>query len=132
MKLAKKILPAVTLLALSASQAFAVNHLGDGTISVTRPSQVKFENLGSLVGGAVGLIIIFALIIAFFFLIIGGIKWITSGGDKAQVEAARNQITNALIGLAIVAGAWAIMKLIGFFFGLDPFNLDIPTVDEGL
>lgn len=99
-------------------------------INVRRPSQVTFENLGSLVGGAVGLIIIIALIITFFFLIVGGIKWITSGGDKAQVEEARNQITNALIGLAVVIGAWAIMKMIGFFFGIDPFNLTIPTVTE--
>ncbi|MBI2010511.1 MAG: hypothetical protein HYS86_05070 [Candidatus Chisholmbacteria bacterium] len=99
-------------------------------IAITKPSQVTFENLGSLIGGAVGLIIVVSLIITFFFLIIGGIKWITSGGDKAQVESARNQITNALIGLAIVAGAWAIMRLIGFFFGIDPFSLDIPTVSE--
>lgn len=109
---------------LAASPVFAQN------ISVRKPSQVTFENLGSLVGGAVGLIIIVALIITFFFLIIGGIKWITSGGDKGQVEEARNQITNALIGLAIVVGAWAIMKMIGFFFGIDPFNLTIPTVAE--
>jgi len=101
-----------------------------GTLTITQPSQVTFTNLGSLVGGAVGLVIIFALIIAFFFLIIGGIKWITSGGDKAQVEEARNQITNALIGLAIVAAAWAIMKLIGFFFGIDPFSLDVPTIAD--
>lgn len=100
------------------------------TINVPKPRTVTFENLGSLIGGAVGLIIIIALIITFFFLIVGGIKWITSGGDKAQVEEARNQITNAIIGLAIVIAAWAIMKLIGFFFGIDPFALDIPTVKE--
>lgn len=100
------------------------------TITIPRPQQVTFENLGSLVGGAVGLAIIIALIIAFFFLIFGGIKWITSGGDKAQVETARNQITNALIGVAIVAAAWAIMKLIGFFFGIDPFSLNIPSVAD--
>ena len=99
-------------------------------ISITKPSQVTFENLGSLLGGAIGLIIIVALIITFFFLIVGGIKWMTSGGDKAKVEEARNQITNAIIGLAIVAGAWATMRLIGFFFGIDPFSLDIPTVSE--
>jgi len=124
MKLIKKIIAPLTLFALSASKVFAQ------TISIQKPSQVTFENIGSLVGGAVGVIIVLALIITFFILIIGGIKWITSGGDKAQVEEARNQITNALIGLAIVAAAWAIMKLVGFFFGIDPFSLDIPTVSE--
>ena len=126
--LIQKLSLTATALALSASRVLAAE---DGaTITITKPSQVTFENLGSLVGGAVGLGIIIALIIAFFFLIIGGIKWITSGGDKAQVEEARNQITNALIGVAIVAASWAIMRLIGFFFGIDPFALDIPTVAE--
>ena len=110
-----------------ASPAFAAT---GGSISVPKPSTVTFENIGSLIGGAVGVIIILALILTFFYLIIGGISWITSGGDKGQVEAARNRITNALIGLAIVAGAWALMKLVGFFFGIDPFALDIPTVKE--
>lgn len=46
------------------------------------------------------------------FLIIGGIKWITAGGDKEQAEAAKTQITNAVIGLIIIAGAYAIVYLI--------------------
>ncbi len=127
MKLFKSLPPTLILLVLSATQVFAA---ADSTINVTRPSQVTFENLGSLIGGLVGLIIIVALLATFLFLILGGITWITSGGDKSQVETARDRITNALIGLAIVAASWAIMKLIGFFFGIDPFALNIPTVKE--
>ena len=99
-------------------------------ITVRKPSQVTFTNLGSLVGGAVGAAIVIALILAFLYLIMGGIQWITSGGDKAKTEEARNRITTALVGLAIVAAAWAIMRLVGFFFGIDPFALNIPTVAE--
>lgn len=99
-------------------------------IIVRKPSQVTFTNLGSLVGGAVGAAIVIALILAFLYLIMGGIQWITSGGDKAKTEEARNRITTALVGLAIVAAAWAIMRLVGFFFGIDPFALNIPTVAE--
>lgn len=99
-------------------------------ITIKRPPQVKFENLGSLVGGAVGAAIVIALILAFIWLILGGIQWITSGGDKAKTEEARNRITSALVGLAIVAAAWAIMRLVGSFFGIDPFALNIPTVAE--
>jgi hypothetical protein len=52
-------------------------------------------------------------------LIIGGVRWITSGGDKAATEAARGQITAALVGLVIVFAAWAILQLIELFFGVD-------------
>jgi hypothetical protein len=33
----------------------------------------------------------------------------------------------ALVGLAIVAAAWALMKVIGYFFGVDVFQFTIPT-----
>ena len=52
-----------------------------------------------LIGWAVNIVLIVAGIIFFFMLIIGGIRWILSGGDKANTESARNQITAALIGL---------------------------------
>jgi len=48
----------------------------------------------------------------------GGLRWVMSGGDQKNVEAARNQITNALIGLAIVFATFAIMKLIETIFGI--------------
>ena len=97
-------------------------------IKVNQPPQVTFTNLGSLIGAGVGLAVIVALVLAFLWLILGGIQWITSGGDKAKTEEARNRITAALVGLAIVAAAWAVMRLIGVFFGIDPFNLNIPSV----
>jgi len=61
-------------------------------------------------------------------LVIGGIKWIASGGDKGQTEAARNQITAALVGLVIVFAAWAILALIRTFFGVDIFSLTLPQL----
>jgi hypothetical protein len=58
----------------------------------------------------------------------GGIKWITSDGDEKSVEGARSQITNALIGLAIVFAAWAILRLIGILFGVNlTQSFTIPT-----
>ena len=55
-------------------------------------------------------------------LVIGGVRWITSGGDKAQTESARNQITAAIIGLIVVFAAWAVANLIELFFGVDLFG----------
>jgi len=84
--------------------------------------------IGGLIAALIKLIMIVAAVIFFFILVIGGIRWIASGGDKAQTEAARNQITAALIGLIIVFAAWAIAQLIGVFFGVNIFNFTIPTV----
>lgn len=84
----------------------------------------------SIVSGLIRMTLVIAAIVFFFILVIGGIKWIASGGDKAQTEGARNQITAALVGLVIVFAAWAILALIKTFFGVDIFSLTIPTVGQ--
>lgn len=92
---------------------------GDPSILIKRPSdQIKIENLGSLISALVGALLIVAALLAFFYLILGGIQWITSGGDKAGMEAARNKITHAVVGLVIVGAAWAIMILVQNFLGV--------------
>jgi len=63
-------------------------------------------------------------------LIIGGIRWILSGGDKANTESARNQITAALIGLIIVFAAWALATLLGTVLNIDILQFNIPTVNS--
>lgn len=83
---------------------------------------------GGIISGAISLVIILVALVFFFILIIGGLKWITSGGDEKKVGLARAQITNALIGLVIVFAAWAIMSLIGVVFGIKILgDLTIPT-----
>lgn len=86
------------------------------------------ENLGQVIGFVVTIAFILAILIALFFLIYGGIKWITSGGDKGGVEAARNQIIAAVIGLIIVFLSFFILNLVLSFFGLSLFDLTIPTL----
>ncbi|MEK7168617.1 MAG: hypothetical protein AAB778_01265 [Patescibacteria group bacterium] len=83
--------------------------------------------VAGMVSGFIRLILVIAGLAFFFILVIGGIKWILSGGDKAHTEGARNQITAALVGLVIVFSAWAIIQLINTFFGVNILQLDLPT-----
>jgi hypothetical protein len=88
-------------------------------LAIPRPPGYQIEDLGLLISRAIGVALLLAGILVFVYLVWGGIQWITSGGDKGKTEEARSRITSALIGLAIVAAAWAIMQLIAFFFGID-------------
>jgi len=59
-------------------------------------------------------------ILAFVILLfIGGIQYITSGGDKAKLEGGRNRVTNAITGLIILLLLWFILKLFNLLFGID-------------
>ena len=86
-------------------------------------------SLGSVLGFIVTIAFILAVLVALLFLIWGGIKWITSGGDKGGVEAARSQIIAAIIGLIIVFLAFFILNLVLGLFGLDLFHLKLPTLN---
>lgn len=96
--------------------------LGSGGSAAGAPA------LGAFIGSIIGLLIIAGFVIAFFYLLIGGFDWITSGGDKAKLESARDKITNAIIGLIVVAASWAVMTLVGDFVGITFPDLPIPTV----
>lgn len=100
------------------------------SLNVPQPEQARITDIGLLISSAINIVIIVAGILVFAFLVWGGIQWMTSGGDKTKTEEARNRITAALVGLAIVAASWALTKLISYFFGVgDVFegNVDIPT-----
>ena len=105
------------------------------TIELT-PGTSDFKPLTSItvsgiVSGAISLALLAVALVFFFILILGGLKWVMSGGDQKNVEAAKGQITNALIGLAIVFATFAIMKLIETIFGISLLNgITIPTFNK--
>lgn len=88
-------------------------------ITVTQPVGFQITDVGTLISGAIGAAFFIAAVLVFAYLVWGGIQWITAGGDKANIEAARGRITNALVGMAVIAAAWAILLLLQYFFGFD-------------
>jgi hypothetical protein len=92
------------------------------------PGQLRDLTVPGIISALVRLSLVIAAIVFFFILVVGGIRWILSGGDKANTEAARSQITSALVGLIIVFAAWAILELIRIFFGINILTtLEIPS-----
>jgi len=129
----KKLIYQSPLLPVYLSLAYPAWAQEVGKITINKPKEVQVTKLGPLIKSGISIAIILAALMTFAFLVWGGIQWILSGGDKAKYEEARNRITAALIGLAIVVLAWLIIKLVAYFFGLpDPFGgtVDLPTAYE--
>ncbi len=80
------------------------------------------QNFSTLLSFVLRLVLGIAALLVFFYLILGGIEYITSGGEKAKTEAARNKITSAVIGLIILAASWAILQLALTFLGFTNLN----------
>ncbi len=117
-----KIVTLGSMLAASASPAFAQVT----TITIDPPSGTGVSDIGTLINAVFTAAVVIAVLFVFFMLLMGGYGWITAGGDKAKVEEARTRITNAIIGLAIVASAFAIMTIVANFFGVSFDSIDFP------
>lgn len=86
-----------------------------------------FKSLSNAISSFITIALTVAVILVLVMLIVGAYEWITSGGDKEAVAKARNRILNALIGLVILAVAFALARLGGQITGLNITNLIIPT-----
>jgi len=85
-------------------------------------------NITDLIKMGITILIAVVSLTFFFMLVMGGLKWISSGGDEKKLAGARNQVTNALIGLVIVFSTWALASLIKSIFGVDILKFNIPKM----
>lgn len=88
------------------------------------PKQGYFTDFNNLMTKALTIVMALAALLVLFYLVWGGIDWITSGGDKGKTESARNKITAAVIGLIIVAASYAIFQLVLTFLGTSASQLN--------
>lgn len=89
------------------------------TGEITPPAGVPTGGLTgvgrSIVQTGVSLLFIVAVIFALGYILFGGFKWMTSGGDQEKLAGARQTITYAIIGLAIVALSFTVINVIDAF-----------------
>lgn len=55
--------------------------------------------------------------IAVLFIIYGGIRYVTSSGSQTHMEAAKNIMSKAILGLVIIVAAWIIVTAVLSAFG---------------
>lgn len=111
------LVPAVTA---SVSAADIQNNLCGGTADLSLDSTTdcdtattgSAEGLNTLITNIVNIFSVIVGIIAVVMIIIGGFRYITSGGDSGNVTGAKNTILYAIVGLVIVALAQFIVKFV--------------------
>ena len=77
--------------------------------------EALFANVLNAVFGAVGIVL-------FIMLLLGGFKYITSGGDPKALESAKNTLTYAVFGLVLAACAYLFLVFVEYFTG---FNITV-------
>src|SRR3989344_7078693 len=104
------------------------NPLGTITLPGDLAESTKPSNI---INSLVGLIIAIAGLLFFFYLLIGGIRYMTAGGDSKAIGAATSAITTALIGFLLVISAYFIALFISEVFNIEILRPNIPVL-QGL
>ncbi len=93
-------------------------YLQGETDSVTGKCVIKFQlnswyDAWAIAFGIVNILMFIAGFVAVGFVIYGGFQYMTSQGEPDKTAAAKNTITNAIVGLVIVLLAIPIIAFIG-------------------
>ena len=70
------------------------------------------ETFGGLVTIVVQILLVVAGSVAVIFLIVGGYRYITASGNEEQTEGAKKTMTGAIVGIVIIALAYAVIAII--------------------
>lgn len=105
---------------MSAAAADINNSLGCGaTLNVENADgssctsdDATFHNLQELLNLVINVFSLVVGVIAVIMIIVGGLRYITSGGDSSKVGGAKTTIIYALVGLVIVALAQLIVHFV--------------------
>jgi|SRR5688572_7303157 hypothetical protein len=104
--LAATALPAVTF----AQGGLNANDLGVGAIQndIKLGSGDVRQTAARIINVALGFLGIIAVVI----VLVGGFKYMISGGNEEKTSEAKNLIVSGIIGLAIILSAWAITSFV--------------------
>lgn len=72
-----------------------------------------------ILGGVLRFMMILGAVLVLINLTQAAIAWIGSGGDSSKVEKARGRMTDAIIGLILLSGSYAIWVFVKNFLGVD-------------
>ncbi len=104
---------ACTLAAFSMAHATAIGSISDGAASAKGTQQPAdlFGNSG--VFSEISSVLLFIVgAVAVIMIVIGGLRYVISGGDASQVQAAKNTILYALVGIIVAILAYAAVNFV--------------------
>ena len=81
-----------------------------GDVATLQGIECAFSNVVTVVLALSGVVL-------FIMLLTGGFKFLTSGGDQKQVEAAKGTLSHAIAGLVVLIAAYIIIQLIANLSG---------------
>jgi len=77
------------------------------------------HNLETFISNIIGVLTILGGLFFIFYFIMGGLTWITAGGEQGKIVKARDQMIQAVIGMIVIVASYGLIGLVGAFVGYD-------------
>mgnify|MGYP000365295575 CR=1 FL=1 len=90
------------------SQDYGLKKTADKAFGPNSPITAQNRTIYSVVGQILNVVLGLLGIIFLILIVYGGISWMVAGGDQDKVKSARNVLSNAIIGLALVLVSYAL------------------------
>lgn len=84
---------------------------------------------GNYVAGFIQIGLIIIVVACLLFLLIGGVRWITSKGEKEALAKSQKTISGAIIGLIIALAIFVILGLLSAFTRVNLLQFCIPGIN---
>ncbi|OGE05314.1 hypothetical protein A3F45_03465 [Candidatus Curtissbacteria bacterium RIFCSPHIGHO2_12_FULL_41_17] len=88
----------------------------EGAVTVTGDPT---STIAGLIRNGISLLLIASFVIALIWTIIAGLRFVFSGGDEKAIGQSWSSIYWGLIGMVVVMGSFAIIKLVETFFAVE-------------
>ena len=88
----------------------------------------EYLDVGKIITFAVKILMFAGFVMAFIWLLLAGISYITSNGEPAKTAAAQKKITYAIIGLVVIILAFSILTLVENVFSLNAGSITSPEL----
>jgi hypothetical protein len=83
------------------------------------------DYVATLIQNLITWALVIATVAAAIVLLIGGVRWVTSAGDREAASSAQKTITGGIIGLVVAFSTFAVVKVLEVLFGIDLLTIDI-------
>lgn len=80
-------------------------------------NDLDIDGILALLTRVANILVAFVAVIAVIFIVIGGFKYVTSGGDEDKIGSARETITYGIVGLAVSLLAFAVITFVNDLVG---------------
>lgn len=103
---------ALAIAVMTASSVYANSALEGAQLAHGEGTPVSLFGMGGTVASIINILLYIVGLLSVIMIIVGGLRYVISGGNATAVSAAKNTVLYAIVGLIVAFVAYAVIQFI--------------------